>query len=346
MPPSTPPPLRHIRAGVSIAEGRYQLRQRLGVGGNGVVWLAEHLAMGSQVVVKFPLHGANEANITAAQLDQEKKHLVAISNHHPHIVNILDVGIADGQQFIVMQYMQNGSLEPYCGSGNHLTKPWPEWLLQIASALDFMHQQGIVHRDVKPANVLLDASISAYLSDFGTAVDAPDDAKWVGQPVVGSLPYLAPEVLEGERPSPTSDLFALAVSAYEFLVGVPPVQADSASGIREGFHSLHEAWRQTGQAPPLDQRAAPVIMQALSSKPTDRFSNCEEFARKLTRLAPSGSLLSGPPRSQCRPSIELGQTGHTSTGKTTKKPLPPIPQTTEEKPEKKPPKLRADRFWK
>ncbi len=284
----TPPPIpdSDLKAGITIGNEKFRLSRRLARGGNGVVWLAKHLALNQDVVVKFPLSSAG------AQLETEIGHLAKYSNRHPNIVNILDVDSFGGRPFIVSQYLEGGSLQDYLfgqsspqATHSDRLHERANWVVEIASALDFLHDNGILHCDVKPANILFDSSMSAYLSDFGIAEsvrcpdgDAPSDAT-----VSGSIPYMAPELFHSGIPSPASDQFALAVTIFEFLAGRRPFSSKVPGKL------VDEMDKSPGLCdirPGVAKELESALQKGLCFDPNLRFSNCRLLAEEIVRHWP------------------------------------------------------------
>src|SRR5206468_5466073 len=147
----------------------------------------------------------------------------------PNIVTIFDVGEWNDRPFIVMEYLGGGSLdEKLRGEGAQPAGQVLRWLSQAAHALDAAHREGVVHRDVKPANLLLDRRGSVHVADFGIASAAGMDSLTQTGTVLGTASYLAPEQAKGQRTTPASDLYSLAVVAFELITGHRPFEAESA----------------------------------------------------------------------------------------------------------------------
>ncbi|MDG4861182.1 serine/threonine-protein kinase, partial [Streptomyces sp. T-3] len=274
------------QAGSSI--GRYRLARRLGAGGMGSVWLADDTALGRQVALKAigAMHGLSEdergARITRARLEAE--HAARLS-HHPHVAGVLDILEHDGLPWIVMEYVP-GAID--LGAVVQRSGPLDDAEVAqiggaVLSALSAGHQVGIIHRDVKPANILLapDQAGRPYgrvsLTDYGISLHT--DSPRLTQGVIGTPGYLAPERIRGADPSPASDLFALGVTLYVASQGGTPF--DSTEGPAAFVAPLLETPR------PLDRAGAAlasVIMGLLEKDPALRLT-AERCERALADIA-------------------------------------------------------------
>jgi eukaryotic-like serine/threonine-protein kinase len=202
--------------------GNYRLINLLGRGGFAEVYLGEHIHLETQAAVKV-LHtqvGSNELELfrkearTIAHLD------------HPHIVRVLEFGIENGFPYLVMTYAPNGTLRQRHPKGEKLPlNVILAYVEQIAEALQYIHSQKLIHRDVKPENLLLDSSDNILLSDFGIASIAHTTISLTTQGEAGTPYYMAPEQIM-KKPRLTSDQYALGVVVYEWLVGTRPFQGD------------------------------------------------------------------------------------------------------------------------
>jgi serine/threonine-protein kinase len=199
----------------------------------------------------------------------------------PHTVTIFDVGEWNERPFIVMEYLAGGSLEDtirkdgVVPAGQAIT-----WLEQAASALDAAHRHGVVHRDVKPGNLLLDRNGSIHVADFGIASAAGLDSMTQPGTVLGTAGYLSPEQASGDRATPASDRYALAIVAFELLAGRRPFEAESPTA--EAAAHIH------AEIPSVCDRKAelpceldPVFARALAKDPGARYDTCEEFVADL-----------------------------------------------------------------
>ncbi len=277
--------------GQSLSGGRYRVDAELGEGGMGVVYRAWDNNLGTEVVIKVPHASMLQDAEFAARFSLEIRSLVALS--HPHIVKISDVGETDGLPFAVMQFLPGGSLEDRqrtkAGGETQPLRPdsLEAWLPSVAEALDFVHQQGYIHRDVKPANILFDAHGHAYLSDFGIAKLAAASHASAGSKtvtgaglVIGTPEYMAPELIMGHRIDGGVDQYALAVTTFEILAGRRPFE-DATSTAVLVQHSTKEPPDLASLSSNVSAGLAAVIRKTLSKTPGDRFANCRKFAEAV-----------------------------------------------------------------
>jgi serine/threonine-protein kinase len=202
---------------------------------------------------------------------------------HPNILPIYDYGEHEGAPFLVMPYVDGGNLGRRVGLSGLSPSLVASWIEQLADALDTAHEAGILHRDVKSSNVLIARHDRPILSDFGIArKDGMTSDLTASGAAVGTPMYMAPELANGGGASRASDLYALAVLAYEMLTGTPPFSGETPLAI------LHQ--HVTQPVPPLGHRLAggpsgadPVLAHALAKSPSDRPASCRDFAGELGR---------------------------------------------------------------
>src|SRR6266571_301062 len=202
--------------------GNYHLLRLLGRGGFAEVYLGEHLYLQNRAAVKV-LH-TRLSGEEAARFVTEARTLARLS--HPHIVRVLDFALHEGIPFLVMEYAPGGSLRTRHPAGTRLPLDTiVSYVSQVASALQYAHDQRLMHRDVKPENMLRNAHEKVLLGDFGLAMLAPSTLSASTQALDSSLsgtpPYLAPEQVQG-NPQPASDQYALGIVVYEWLCGSLP----------------------------------------------------------------------------------------------------------------------------
>jgi eukaryotic-like serine/threonine-protein kinase len=290
-----------------ILPPRYRSPRRIGHGAMGDIYLATDDLLGREVAVKVLADRyASDAGITA-RFKREALAAARLSGE-PGAVTIFDVGDWRGRPFIVMEHLGGGSLENRL-QGHHAQRPEQAlaWLDQVATTLDSAHGHGIVHRDVKPANLLLDSRGDLHVADFGIASAAGLDSMTLTGTVLGTAGYLSPEQAQGERAGPSSDLYSLGVVAYELLSGRRPYESDSptaeaAAHVNAPVPSIVE--RCEHLPPELD----PVFRRALAKDPLARYGSAAELVAAL-RDALSGSeqttVLAGPARPRRRRTIPV-----------------------------------------
>lgn len=257
--------------------GNYHLRQLLGRKGCTEVYLGEDLHQHTQVAIKL-LHGRREQDEATNFLIQA---CTLTELHHPHIVSVLDYGIEDDLSFLVMDYAPHGSLRERHVKGTRLP---PDVVLryarQIADALHYVHQRNLVHRDVKPHNMLLGDDNRVMLSDFGIAVVSHSLASIHSElsDFEGTVPYAAPEQLLG-KPRRGSDQYALGIVIYEWLSGDWPFSGSFDEIAHHHLFTPPPLFKARGvELPPAVEQ---VVMQALEKDPIARFATIGQFVEAL-----------------------------------------------------------------
>ena len=257
--------------------GAYRLFHSLGQSEHSAVYLGEHLQERRQVAVK--LLAGQRTEQEAAKFLAQASTLTLL--RHAHIVQVLDSGIHDNTAFLVMAYAPNGTLRQRHPKGT----PVPlativSYVNQVASALEYIHQRFLVHRDIKPHNMLLGTSNEVMLSDFGIAAvsHSIDPAQPDGYDFEGTVPYAAPEQLRGQ-PRRSSDQYALGIVVYEWLSGDWPFSGTFDEVTHQHMFAQPPSLRMKGIAISLEVEQ--VIMKALAKEPERRFGNITEFARAL-----------------------------------------------------------------
>ncbi len=257
--------------------GEYRLLRWLGGGGYGDVYLAEHIRDHTQVAIK----------ILNARLTQHKD-LEAFINEartirlkHPYIVPLLDFGIGNNDlSFLVMEYAPLGTLRERHPKGSRLPiSTVVDYVAPIASALQYAHDLHLVHRDVKPENILVGATGEILLSDFGIATAAHNTISSNTQKELeGTIPYMAPEQLKG-KPRPASDQYSLGIVVYEWLCGRRPFEGAAIEVAQQ--HTTEPPPSLRKQLPMLSRKVEQVVLQALAKDPKARFASIQLFAIEL-----------------------------------------------------------------
>ena len=203
-------------AGSEVFGGRYRLERIIGTGGMAIVWCATDQRLGRRVAIKVIADTLAADPAYVERFAREARTAAGLS--HPHLVSVYDFAASASQPFLVMELVEGGTLADRIARGPVDAREAKALAGDLTAALGCVHQAGILHRDIKPANVLIGRDGRARLTDFGIA--QPEDATRLTRPgdVIGTIRYLAPEVLAGERPSVQSDLYALGVLVRE-LVG-------------------------------------------------------------------------------------------------------------------------------
>ncbi|MEX2107954.1 MAG: Stk1 family PASTA domain-containing Ser/Thr kinase [Solirubrobacterales bacterium] len=260
----------------AVIDGRYRLLQKLGSGGMADVWLAEDPHLQRRVALKvLHAHFAQDREFVE-RFRREAE--AAAGLQHPNIVAIYDRGEVEGTYYIAMQYLEGRSLKELIDGG--LSSEQAVGLIrQVLEAAGFAHRHGVVHRDLKPQNVIVDAEGKATVTDFGIARAGASEITRAGS-VMGTPHYLSPEQAQGLDVTAVSDLYSVGMILFEALTGRVPFEADSAVAI---------AMKQVSQAPQhpssLNPEVSPaldaVVMRALEKDPGHRFQNADAFIAAL-----------------------------------------------------------------
>ncbi len=260
----------------AVVDDRYRLVQKLGSGGMADVWLAEDPHLQRHVALKI-LHrqfAQDREFVERFRLEAES----AAGLQHPNIVSIYDRGEVNGTYYIAMQYIQGRSLKQLIDEGLSTEKA-VALIRQVLEAAGFAHRNGVVHRDLKPQNVLVDGDGKAIVTDFGIARAGASEITRAGS-VMGTPHYLSPEQAQGFDVTAVSDLYSIGMVLFEALTGRVPFEADSAVAI---------AMKQVSEAPQrpssINPKVSPaldaVVMRALEKEPGNRFQNADAFIAAL-----------------------------------------------------------------
>jgi serine/threonine-protein kinase len=269
-----------MASAVDVLPARYAHATLVAVGGMGRVFRATDVELRRDVAVKVLADRYADNQDIRARFRREAMAAARLSGN-PNIVTIFDVAEYQGRPMIVMEYLEGGSLETRVeGHGGCPPAQVLEWLSQAANALDGAHAAGIVHRDVKPANLLLDGRDHVHVGDFGIASAVGLDSFTETGTILGTAGYLSPEQARGERATAASDRYSLAVVAFELLGGERPFASESttAEAVRhatEPVPSIHALKRDL--PPTLDR----VFERALAKDPAARYPSAAEFVAEL-----------------------------------------------------------------
>jgi serine/threonine-protein kinase len=258
--------------------GRYTLRKLIARGGMGEVWSAEDSVLGRRVAVKVLLPNLAADPGFAARFKAEARAMARLSD--PGIVEVYDYGQAGGMAYLVMQFVDGESLHALVSRVGALPPERAMVLLaQAADAIHSAHAQGIVHRDVKPGNLLLRPDGHLVLTDFGIARMMAGDRMTAADEVVGTASYLAPEQVTGGAVSPGTDVYALGVVAYELLTQRKPFEGETPMAV--ALQHVHAEPRPLPETIP--QPVRHVVMRALAKDPADRWPSAAAMARAADR---------------------------------------------------------------
>ena len=251
-----------------ILAGRYHILRRLGQGGMGAVWLAEDRQLDNRKVAIKMLPSIVVTDKRAYQ-QLKSEALVSLKLIHPNIVTLRAFEENNGAPFLVMDYIEGRTLSDYLAEKGKLSESETINLLKpIAAALDYAHGEKVIHRDVKPSNIIIRNDGHPFILDFGIAREIQESMTRVtGRTISGTLLYMSPEQLRGAPPAPAQDVYSFAAMAYECLSGNPP------------FTKGDIAYQIINVLPvPLkgDFRVAKLIMEGLSKKTGNRPANCTE----------------------------------------------------------------------
>lgn len=259
------------RAGQKL--GNYQLERLLGHGGFAEVYLGKHIYLHTQAAIKVLQHQLSEEALE--KFLQEARIIAGLK--HSHIVRVLEFGIEEQRPFLVMAYAPHGTLRRRYSRGKMLPPTIiAPYVRQIADALHYAHERRIIHRDVKPENMLLDDDNTVLLSDFGLAMREQSTYHSVhSTDSAGTMIYMAPEQLRG-KPCTASDQYALGVVMYEWLCGCLPFNGPDISVVVQHLHEPPVPLRE--HVPTLPVEVEVVVLKALEKDPKQRFTSVQELA--------------------------------------------------------------------
>jgi eukaryotic-like serine/threonine-protein kinase len=271
----------------TLFDGRYRVMRKLGSGGMADVYLAEDEELGRRVAIKIlnDRHANDEQFVE--RFRREAKNAAGLS--HPNIVSIYDRGEAEGTYYIAMEFLDGRSLkELLIARGPMPIDDAVSYTRQILNALRFAHKKGVVHRDIKPHNIMADPDGRLKVTDFGIARAGASQMTEAGA-IVGTAQYLSPEQARGSPVDQRSDLYSVGVVLYEMLTGQVPFSGETPVEI--AMKHLSEAPRPPSTmrpdvSPDLDM----IVLRALAKNPDDRFQSAEEMDAELARVAGGGSV--------------------------------------------------------
>jgi Tol biopolymer transport system component/tRNA A-37 threonylcarbamoyl transferase component Bud32 len=281
-----------IAAGLQV--GQYRIESKLGEGGMSTVYLALDTKLQRHVALKFLSDDLADA---AAWRRFQREARMASSLNHPHIVTVHDVGEFEGRQYLVMEYVDGGTLKEWAKEKKRMPKEIAELLTGVADGLAAAHEAGILHRDVKPTNILIARNGYAKLADFGLAKLAPSDRIEVDPnrlelptqkgAILGTIAYMSPEQASGGVLDARSDIFSFAVVLYELLAGKRPFGGRTDLEVLKTI--IHGDMRPLSENIPAAYRT--MVEKALEKNPAERYQSMREMVVDLKRAQRAGSTL-------------------------------------------------------
>ncbi len=271
----------------TLFAGRYRISRKLGGGGMADVYLAEDQELGRRVAIKM-LHGryANDEQFVE-RFRREATHAAGLS--HPNIVSIFDRGEADGSYFIVMEYVEGRTLKELIRSRGPCPVPVAiAYTRQLLSALRYAHRSGVVHRDIKPHNVIVDPEGVVKVTDFGIARAGASQMTEEGA-IIGTAQYLSPEQARGAPVDQTSDLYSAGIVLYELLTGEVPFTGDSPVEIAMK-HLTEVPPRPSALRPEVPEDLDLVVVHAMAKEPADRYQSAAAMDADLENVARGGHV--------------------------------------------------------
>ena len=246
------------------------------------VWEASDQLLGRSVAVKVLASHLSEDERARIRFEREARAAAGLSSH-PHVVTIYDVGDHDGRAFIVMELMRGGTVADRLKAGRAIADETAlRWLREAAGALDAAHDAGVVHRDIKPGNLLLDDRDRLAIADFGIARLAMEDQLTATGQVLGTASYISPEQAVGEPASAASDRYALAVVAFELLTGEKPFRAEHFAAQARA-HVEDQPPLATERDPSLPRGVDDVLDRGLAKDPAERWASATAMVDALDR---------------------------------------------------------------
>lgn len=272
----------------TVLDDRYQLTERIGEGGMAEVYLGTDIRLKRDIAVKVlrPQYSSDKQFLD--RFLDEARAMAGFS--HPNIVNVYDAGRERGRSYIVMEYVAGTDLRKLIKQRGALSVEQAMKIAeQVAQGVAAAHNKHIVHRDIKPGNVLITPDGDVKVADFGIA-RAVSDSKHLTEPGVvwGTTAYLSPEQIRGDAATPASDVYSMGVVLYEMLSGKPPFQGEDRVAI--ALQHLHDAPTSLSEKNPKVPRGVEnLINRAMAKEPSQRYSTADEFARAIRMYLDAGN---------------------------------------------------------
>jgi len=262
--------------------GSYKLDELLGEGGMGLVFKATRESDGAVVALKVMRFELIEDPVFGRRFEQEARAAAEVTE--PHLVPVLEAGQAEGRRYLASRYIEGRTLDEMLDEGPLDLADTAKYTQHVGAGLNALHEAGIVHRDLKPSNIIIDSTGTAMLTDFGLAKGRAYTVLTKPGQVMGTLDYLAPELVKGEPATPATDIYALGCTVYECVAGQPPF--GDKEGIQVGLAHVAEP------PPALSEFRADLspdfeaaVLSALAKDPAERPQTALEYGNRLAQSA-------------------------------------------------------------
>jgi hypothetical protein len=272
-----------------LVAGRYRLESRVAIGGMGAVWRAHDELLGRTVALKLLSDELAHDPRAAARFRREARTAASLS--HPRMANVFDLVEEGGRPGIVMEFCESETLSARLLRSKRLPIPEAARIADsLLDALDGAHRNGVVHRDVKPGNILLCADGDVKITDFGIALSLGDSSLTQTGTIMGTAAYASPEQVGGTPATPASDLYAAGIVLYEMLTGARPFTGDSAVAVALARLSVQPA-PPSSLRPSIPAEMDAVVMRALARDPAERFASANEMRAALNHAAAAAAAV-------------------------------------------------------
>src|SRR5262245_10708905 len=277
-----------MQAGFVVRD--YALEEKVGEGGMGEVWRSRHLMLDKPVAIKVMSEHLLADPAFEARFIQEARAQARL--HHPQIIGATDFFREQGHYYLVMPMIEGYSLEDRLSQGPLSIQEALRISVDVLAALDYAHQQAVIHRDVKPSNILVDRDGRAFLTDFGIALMMGQERRTRTGVAVGTPHYMSPEQIRRPRGvDHRTDVYSFGCVLYEMLTGRPPFDAGDAEEdtdyVIKDAHVNRTPEPVRRWNPAIPEAINAIVMQALAKNPDDRFVSCGEFVRALEQQTPA-----------------------------------------------------------
>jgi len=262
--------------------GPYRLDELLGEGGMGLVFKATRESDGAVVALKVMRFELIEDPVFGRRFEQEARAAAEVTEEH--LVPVLEFGQADGRRFLASKYIDGKTLDEMLDDGPLDLADTAKFTQHVAAGLQALHEAGIVHRDLKPSNIIIDSTGEARLTDFGLAKGRAYTVLTKPGQVMGTLDYLAPELVKGEQATPATDIYALGCTVYECVAGQPPF--GDKEGIQVGLAHVAEPPPALSEfRDDLSPEFEAAVLSALAKDPAERPQTALEYGNRLAQSA-------------------------------------------------------------